>query len=102
MSNAYQRHLQLVQAYSEHFKESKKTAIPIITDLDVLKKNHQFLWDSGKDPTAKDWKARVAKKYYDKLFKEYCLADLSRYKENKVAMRWRIEKEVLAGKGTIQ
>ena len=26
----------------------------------------------------------MAKKYYDKLFKEYCLADLSRYKENKV------------------
>lgn len=26
----------------------------------------------------------VARKYYDKLFKEYCIADLSRYKENKV------------------
>jgi len=27
---------------------------------------------------------RLAKKYYDKLFKEYCIADLSHYKENKV------------------
>lgn len=27
---------------------------------------------------------RLAKKYYDKLYKEYCIADLSRYKENKV------------------
>lgn len=27
---------------------------------------------------------RLAKKYYDKLFKEYCISDLSRYKENKV------------------
>lgn len=26
----------------------------------------------------------MAKKYYDKLFKEYCICDLSRYKENKV------------------
>ena len=26
----------------------------------------------------------MAKKYYDKLFKEYCITDLSRYKENKV------------------
>lgn len=26
----------------------------------------------------------LAKKYYDKLFKEYCIADLSRFKENKV------------------
>lgn len=26
----------------------------------------------------------LAKKYYDKLFKEYCIADLSKFKENKV------------------
>lgn len=26
----------------------------------------------------------MAKRYYDKLFKEYAIADLSRYKENKV------------------
>jgi protein FRA10AC1 len=45
---------------------------------------------------------RLAKKYYDKLFKEYCIADLSRYKENRVAMRWRIEKEVQTGKGCFE
>ncbi|XP_060260611.1 uncharacterized protein LOC101105041 isoform X3 [Ovis aries] len=42
---------------------------------------------------------RLAKKYYDKLFKEYCIADLSRYKENKFGFRWRVEKEVISGKG---
>ena len=26
------------------------------------------------------WEKKVAIKYYDKLFKEYCLADLSRHK----------------------
>ena len=41
----------------------------------------------------------MAKKYYDKLFKEYCICDLTLYKLNKVAMRWRIEKEVIDGKG---
>lgn len=34
-----------------------------------------------------------------KLFKEYCIADLSRYKENKFGFRWRVEKEVISGKG---
>jgi protein FRA10AC1 len=34
-----------------------------------------------------------------KLFKEYCLADLKFYKEKKVGLRWRIEKEVIEGKG---
>lgn len=32
---------------------------------------------------------KLAKKYYDKLFKEYCIADLSRYKENKVCLIYR-------------
>jgi hypothetical protein len=38
-------------------------------------------------------------RYYSKLFKEYCIADLSRYKERKIGMRWRVEKEVVVGKG---
>lgn len=45
------------------------------------------------------WEERLARKYYDKLFKEYCICDLSRYKENKIANRFRIEKEIVTGKG---
>ncbi|XP_053671182.1 protein FRA10AC1 [Anopheles nili] len=66
------------------------------TDHDVVRENHRFLWANE---TVDSWEKQLAKKYYDKLFKEYCIADLSRYKENKVAMRWRIEKEVVVGKG---
>lgn len=51
------------------------------TDLDVLRNNHKFLWEEESPQT---WEAQFAKKYYDKLFKEYCIGDLSRYKENKV------------------
>lgn len=73
------------------------------TDFDVLKQNHKFLWDSDSDDEQDQSKLsygeRVAKKYYDRLYKEYCICDLSRYKENKIAMRWRIEKEVILGKG---
>ena len=32
----------------------------------------------------------MAKKYYDKLFKEYCITDLSRYKENKVKQQYTV------------
>ncbi|KAK4883562.1 hypothetical protein RN001_006881 [Aquatica leii] len=66
------------------------------TDFDVLHENHQFLWD---ETSPDSWEAQFAKKYYDKLFKEYCIGDLSRYKENKIALRWRIEQEVISGKG---
>jgi Folate-sensitive fragile site protein Fra10Ac1. len=48
----------------------------------VIRENHRFLWDD--DDTPESWEAKLAKKYYDKLFKEYCICDLSKYKENKV------------------
>ncbi|KAM5140730.1 protein FRA10AC1 [Mantella aurantiaca] len=68
------------------------------TDLDVIRENHRFLWQED-DEEEMTWEKTLAKKYYDKLFKEYCLADLSRYKENKFGFRWRVEKEVISGKG---
>ena len=37
-----------------------------------------------------------AKKYWQKLFHEYCITDLSLYKANKVAMRFQTEAEVKA------
>ena len=38
-------------------------------------------------------------RYYDKLYKEYVVAELSQYKSGKLGLRWRIEEEVLSGKG---
>jgi protein FRA10AC1 len=57
----------------------------------------KFIWEES--DSADTWEKRLAKRYYDKLFKEYCICDLSYYKINKIAMRWRIEKEVVEGKG---
>ncbi|MFW8505969.1 FRA10AC1 family protein, partial [Klebsiella pneumoniae] len=45
------------------------------------------------------WGKRLVKRYYDKLFKEYCIADMSHYKKGKIGLRWRTEKEVISGKG---
>ncbi|VDK79436.1 unnamed protein product [Litomosoides sigmodontis] len=74
------------------------------TDYDVLKDNHRFLWDEDEliKAAEKSWEARLAKRYYDKLFKEYCIADLSQYKKNRIAMRWRTEREVRSGKGQFE
>lgn len=57
----------------------------------------RFIWNEEDLPRTHEEK--LAKKYYDKLFREYCICDLSRYKENKIANRFRIEKEVINGKG---
>lgn len=42
---------------------------------------------------------KLAKHYWDRLYKEYAIADLSRYKERKLGLRWRSEREVISGKG---
>lgn len=55
------------------------------TDYDVIRENHRFLWD---DDELDSWEKQLAKRYYDKLFKEYCICDLSRYKDNKVILRY--------------
>lgn len=65
-------------------------------DIDVIRENHKFLWD---DEEPSSWEEQLAKKYYDRLYKEYCIADLRLYKEGKVGLRWQIEAELVTGKG---
>lgn len=67
------------------------------TDYDVIRENHKFLWEEEDNPDT--WEAQLAKKYYDKLFKEYCICDLTMHKSNQVAMRWRTEPELVSGRG---
>ncbi|XP_041910405.1 protein FRA10AC1 homolog [Arvicola amphibius] len=99
--DAYQRHTKFVNDYILYYggkrEDFKRLGENDKTDLDVIRENHRFLWNE-EDETDMTWEKRLAKKYYDKLFKEYCIADLSRYKENKFGFRWRIEKEVISGK----
>ncbi|XP_020810154.1 protein FRA10AC1 [Drosophila serrata] len=73
-------------------------------DIDVIRENHRFLWEEDEevDTDSLSWEQRLALRYYKKLFKEYCIADLSRYMENKIALRWRTEQEVVTGIGQFQ
>ncbi|PBC25062.1 hypothetical protein APICC_02520 [Apis cerana cerana] len=85
--SAYDRHKKLINDYFTLYGGSVSSLERVRsrdkTDYDVIKENHRFLWDQDKDEP-NTWGARLAKKYYDKLFKEYCIADLTYYKQNKV------------------
>ncbi|KAF4106889.1 protein FRA10AC1 [Onychostoma macrolepis] len=100
--NAFERHKKFVSDYVLYYggkiEEFRRSMSKDKTDLDVVRENHRFLWRE-EDEEDMTWEKELAKKYYDKLFKEYCIADLSRYKENKFGFRWRIENEVISGKG---
>ncbi|KAI9562712.1 hypothetical protein GHT06_010166 [Daphnia sinensis] len=98
---AYDRHKLLINQYYLTIPGAvdilKRDQSKDKRDIDIIKENHQFLWDE--DDAVDTWGKQIAKKYHDKLFKEYCICDLRKYKENKVGIRWRIEKEVVTGKG---
>ncbi|KAM4524422.1 protein FRA10AC1 [Odontesthes bonariensis] len=103
--NAFERHKKFVGDYILYYggqmADFRRSVAEDKTDLDVLRQNHRFLW-KDEDEEDMTWEKELAKKYYDKLFKEYCIADLSRYKENKFGFRWRTENEVVSGKGQFQ
>eukprot|EP00252_Welwitschia_mirabilis_P025923 TRINITY_DN8279_c0_g1_i2.p1 TRINITY_DN8279_c0_g1~~TRINITY_DN8279_c0_g1_i2.p1 ORF type:complete len:289 (-),score=55.86 TRINITY_DN8279_c0_g1_i2:271-1014(-) len=97
--NAYDRHKKFMADYVQFYgKWIPQEERPIKTDQDTLREAYRFI-RSEEDDQGMSWEQRLAKRYYDKLFKEYCIADMSRYKEGKIGFRWRVEKEVVQGKG---
>ncbi|KAL0269970.1 UNVERIFIED_CONTAM: hypothetical protein PYX00_007533 [Menopon gallinae] len=101
--NPFELHKALINEYILTTKASlsllKRDTSKDKTDFDVIRENHKFLWDEKDEKNLDTWEKRLAKKYYDKLYREYCIADLSRYKENKFGLRWRTEEELVNGRG---
>lgn len=73
------------------------------SDYSILKASHQFVRDDELDRAvfASDYKVRLARRYYDRLFKEYAIVDLSRWDTGQLGLRWRTEAEVVSGKGQV-
>lgn len=106
--SAFDRHKQLVNNYLTYYGPKGRSALKPDTskykkDIDIVRENHKFLWEDeeGEEVDTKNlkWEQRIAKKYWDKLFKEYAITDLTQFKKNRIAFRWRTEKEVVEGKG---
>ncbi|KAI9246561.1 protein FRA10AC1 [Helicostylum pulchrum] len=98
-TDAYTRHKKLIKDYVQHYGLKPQSKIPseYKTERDILYENHKFIREDNERSST--WEQRVAKKYYDKLFKEYAICELKLYKQGKIALRWRVEKEVVSGKG---
>lgn len=96
---AYERHCTLLSWLPSRGENGGHVtqAARVKTDLELLKENHRFLRSDADDDSS--WEARLAKRYYDRLFKEYVLCDLSGYKKGNVGFRWRTEAELVQGRG---
>lgn len=57
------------------------------------------LRDEDVSGMANTWETRMAVKYYSRLYKEYCICDVTHYREGRIGLRWRTESEVVCGKG---
>ncbi|KAI9768578.1 MAG: hypothetical protein M1840_004775 [Geoglossum simile] len=99
-SSAYTRHLQQVSAYLHYYGGSKPQQTNFRTERQLLEENHKFIRDDDdcvdRDGTAEK---EIARRYYDKLFREFALVELGRWREGMIALRWRTKDEVLSGKG---
>ncbi|KAL9226449.1 hypothetical protein vseg_002262 [Gypsophila vaccaria] len=98
--NALDRHHLFLRDYAKYYEKHKLPAekLPIKTDQDTLREGYRFI-RTDEDNMDTSWEQRLVKRYYDKLFKEYCIADMSKYRTGKIGLRWRTEKEVISGKG---
>ncbi|XP_038975577.1 protein FRA10AC1 homolog isoform X1 [Phoenix dactylifera] len=98
--NAYDRHKKFMNDYVQFYGNTKNVHndMPIKTDQDTIREGYRFIISEDDDMDS-TWEKRLVKRYYDKLFKEYCIADMSQYKMGKIGLRWRTEKEVISGKG---
>lgn len=68
------------------------------TEREAFLKKYRFLLEPS-DYSDPSWELKMVCKYHSFLFKEYCLCDLSRWETGQLALRWRIESEVVSGKG---
>jgi len=83
-------------------KMKEERAKRVKTDYDVLRENYKLERSSDEesaDETDATWEQKVSRKYYNKLYKEFGIIDLSRYKTGKFGIRWRHRQEVSVGKG---
>mmetsp|Transcript_6588 Transcript_6588/g.9611 ORF Transcript_6588/g.9611 Transcript_6588/m.9611 type:complete len:223 (-) Transcript_6588:635-1303(-) len=94
-SEAYRRHIALMR----HSKEKSAKNICTSADFEELRKAYRFVPEQNKSTKKSTWQERMVQHYHSRLFKEYAIADLSRYKQGAVGLRWRTEKEVVQGKG---
>ena len=97
---SWDEHMNMMKIYKTSSPSRRLVSKHALSDLASLHARHQFVRDDEEDAKEfSSWEVRMARKYYDHLYKEFAIADLSRFTEGKIGLRWRMEKEVICGKG---
>jgi len=99
-TSAYARHLSHAAAQATLYANQPAPAPTQRTERDILVSHHRFLAPPAGTAASASYETALVAAYDSKLYKEFVLVSLSRWREGLVAMRWRTEDEVMARKGT--
>jgi len=74
--------------------------IPTETDQDAFRKKLRFIRKDDEGGADEDDRlTKAAKAFEGELFADFALADLSRYRNQQIGLRWRTARECQSGKG---
>lgn len=83
-TSAYARHLHATDAYLRYYGGSIPAPEKARSERDILEENHQFIREDDGEHDDKDEEKIIAKRYYEKLFKEFAVVELARWREKQV------------------
>ena len=77
-----------------------KNELTLFDKYSILKEKFSFLESSKESVNAAESKEdKFLQEYNNKLYREFCICDLSLYKKGKIGLRWCFESDILKGKG---
>ena len=77
-----------------------KNELTLFDKFSILKEKFSFLESSKESVNAAESKEdKFLQEYNNKLYREFCICDLSLYKKGKIGLRWCFESDILKGKG---
>lgn len=79
-------------------RQRKLRNVCTASDYDELRKAYRFVPEPPSEGSS-NWQERMARRYESHLYREFVLADLTRYKTGQIGLRWRTKDEVCSGKG---
>lgn len=81
----------------EILKSSHRYALSTSPTLGFLTRPHRFLRADEEGAKDLSWNDKVAKKYYDSLYKEFAVCDLKHYKSGNVRQPFPLMKPATVG-----
>lgn len=79
-------------------RQRKLRNVCTASDYDELRKAYRFVPEPPSH-NGSGWQQRMARNYEAHLYREFVLADLTRYQTGQIGLRWRTKDEVCSGKG---